>query len=361
MPVAPLEVFISYAHADETLRKELEKHLSLLQQRGLIARWHDRLIPAGAEWSDEIDAHLNSAQIILLLISADFLASRYCYGIEMKRALERQEAGEARVIPVILRPVDWEQEPSLHKLQALPTNAKAVTTYPMPPTYDEAFLDIARGIRNVVEEYGKHPVAPTPNTTRIWNIPFRPNPYFTGQESILTQLDITLNANKAAALTQPQAINGLGGIGKTQIALEYAYRHRQAYHAILWVQADTRDALISGFTDLARLLNLPQKDEQDQAIIVEAVKRWLETHEQWLLILDNADDLTLLDEFLPRRSTGHILLTTRAQYVGTLANDIEVKPMETAEGALLLLRRAKVLSSGESLEQAHEADRAKAR
>ena len=150
----------------------------------------------------------------------------------------------------------------------------------------------------------------------LWNVPYRRNPYFTGQETILTNLHTTLNANNAAALTQPQAISGLGGIGKTQIALEYAYRHEHTYRAILWVQADTRDALISGFTNLARLLNLPQKDEQDQTIIVEAVKHWLETHEQWLLILDNADDLSLLDEFLPRRSTGHILLTTRAQYAG---------------------------------------------
>ena len=183
MPVTPLEVFISYAHADETLRKELEKHLSLLQQRKLITGWHDRQIPAGAEWEGEIDAHLNSAQIILLLISADFLASRYCYSIEMKRAFERHEAGEARVIPIILRPVDWEQEPSLHKLQALPTSAKAVTTWQTPPTYDEAFLDIARGIRKVVEEHGKHLIAATANATSVWNVPYRRNPYFTGQGS----------------------------------------------------------------------------------------------------------------------------------------------------------------------------------
>ncbi len=360
MPVAPLEVFISYAHADETLRKELEKHLSLLQQRKLITGWHDRQIPAGAEWAGEIDAHLNSAQIILLLISADFLASRYCYSIEMKRALERHEAGEARVIPIILRPVDWEQEPSLHKLQALPTSAKAVTTWSMPPTYDEAFLDIARGIRKVVEEHGKHLIAATANATSVWNVPYRRNPYFIGQGSILTQLDTTLNANNAAASTQPQAISGLGGIGKTQIALEYAYRHEHAYRAILWVQADTRDALISGFSKLAGLLSLPEKDAQDQQLMVEAVKHWLETHEQWLLILDNADDLALLDEFLPRRSTGHILLTTRAQYAGTFAHSIEVEPMEAAEGSLLLLRRVRVLAPNAPLDQAREADRAEA-
>ena len=361
MPVTPLEVFISYAHADASLRKELEKHLSLLQQRKLITSWHDRQIPAGAEWEGEIDAHLNSAQIILLLISADFLSSRYCYGIEMKRALERHHAGEARVIPIILRPVDWEQEPSLHMLQALPTNAKAVTTWPMPPTYDEAFQDIAREIRKVVEEYGKHPVTAIANIAQVWNVPYRRNPFFTGQESILTQLYTTLNANKFAALTQAQAISGLGGIGKTQIALEYAYRHERAYRAILWVQSDTRDAIVSGFSDLAGLLHLPEKDEQDQHLVVEAVKRWLEMHEQWLLILDNADDLDLLEEFLPTRSKGHILLTTRVQAQGTIANGIEVVPMEGAEGALLLLRRAKVLPPKALLEEGTASDLATAK
>ena len=157
-------------------------------------------------------------------------------------------------------------------------------------------------------------------------------------------------------MTQPQAISGLGGIGKTQIAIEYAYRHRDDYQAVLWVPADTRDALVSGFTNLAGLLNLPQKDEQDQTLVIAAVKHWLDTYEQWLLILDNADDLALLDEFLPSMNTGHILLTTRAQAVGTLANSIDVEPMELAEGALLLLRRAKMLPTDAPLEQASAAD-----
>ena len=147
-----IEVFYSYAHEDEELRNELDKHLSLLRRRGVIAGWHDRQISAGREWMQDIDAHLNSAQIILLLISADFLASDYCYSIEMQRAQQRHEAGEARVIPVILRPVDWQYEPLLHKLQALPTDARPVTDWPVPPTHDAAFTDIARGIRRVVEE-----------------------------------------------------------------------------------------------------------------------------------------------------------------------------------------------------------------
>jgi len=148
MTPKPIEVFYSYSHKDEELRDELEKHLSILKRQGVIQSWHDRRIGAGREWEGEIDTHLNTAHVILLLISADFLASDYCYDVEMKRAMERHEAGEACVIPVILRPVDWRGAP-FGKLQALPTDAKPVTEW---PNRDKAFLDVARGIRAAVEE-----------------------------------------------------------------------------------------------------------------------------------------------------------------------------------------------------------------
>jgi hypothetical protein len=95
--------------------------------------------------------------------------------------------------------------------------------------------------------------------------------------------------------------------------VEYAYRYRDEYHALLWVAAATRDTLIASFLDLARRLNLPEKGEPDQTITVQAVKRWLEQHDQWLLIVDNADDLAIAEEFLPTNDKGHILLTTRTQ------------------------------------------------
>src|SRR6266436_6360055 len=132
-----IRIFYSYSHEDERLRKKLETHLALLQQEGLITAWHDRDISAGAEWEREINTHLNTAQIILLLISASFLASPYCSGIEMKRAMERHGAGEARVIPIILRPVLWKEAPFSH-LQALPTNGVPVTDRKWH-TQDEAF------------------------------------------------------------------------------------------------------------------------------------------------------------------------------------------------------------------------------
>ncbi len=99
----PVRVFYSYSHADEDLRQELEKHLSLLQRQGIIAGWHDRKILPGSAWEEELDQHLEEAQIVLLLLSADFMASNYCYDREMQRALERHAQGEAQVIPIYLR------------------------------------------------------------------------------------------------------------------------------------------------------------------------------------------------------------------------------------------------------------------
>ena len=116
--------------------------------QGLIHAWHDREIGAGQEWEGSIDENLEAANVILLLVSSSFLASPYCRDTEMKRALERHEAGEARVIPIIVRPVDWAGA-SFGKLQALPKNAEPVTSW---SNRDEAWVDVARGIRKAVEE-----------------------------------------------------------------------------------------------------------------------------------------------------------------------------------------------------------------
>jgi hypothetical protein len=107
-------LFFSYSHADEALRDRLEKHLAALQRQGLIDTWHDRRIQAGQDFGNEIDDHLNAADVVLLLVSADFLASDYCYDREMLRAMERHTSGDAVVIPVILRPCDWHDTPAVN-------------------------------------------------------------------------------------------------------------------------------------------------------------------------------------------------------------------------------------------------------
>lgn len=145
-----VKILFCYAHEDEALLNKLKTHLKPLQLEGLIEGWHDRDISAGMDWEREISNHLNEAQIILLLISPDFMGSDYCYSIEMKRALERYERSEARVIPVILRHVYWNGGP-LGVLQALPTDGKPVTDQE-GYHQDRAFYDITRGIHKIVEQ-----------------------------------------------------------------------------------------------------------------------------------------------------------------------------------------------------------------
>ena len=148
-PAAPISLFYSYSHKDEAFRDELETHLSLLKRQGVILDWHDRRITAGTEWKGQIDHNLDTADVILLLVSADFIASDYCYDKEMTRALERHDRAEARVIPVILRSVHGWQDAPFAKLGAAPTDGRPVTSW---PNRDEAFADVAGHIRRAVEE-----------------------------------------------------------------------------------------------------------------------------------------------------------------------------------------------------------------
>ncbi|NET40161.1 MAG: hypothetical protein F6K19_50865, partial [Cyanothece sp. SIO1E1] len=173
-------------------------------------------------------------------------------------------------------------------------------------------------------------------------MPYEQNAFFTGREEILQTLHQQLSQDRAAALSQIQAIHGLGGIGKTQIAVEYAYRHRQDYQAVFWVRSETELELRSGFVDIARLLNLPQKDTADPNDAIQAVKRWLEAHSGWLLVFDNADHPERLQPFRPRQAPGHILLTSRAQTFDSLgiARPLSLSEMPAEEAIRFLLKRA---------------------
>jgi hypothetical protein len=148
-PVKTIKIFYCYAHKDQLLRDELERHLGTLKRLNQITSWYDREIQAGTDWEQEIETQLTAANIILLLISADFISSDYCYTKEMKKALELQNAGHAYVVPIILRPVDWRGTP-IAKLQALPSNGQPVISSYWHDL-DEALEDVARNIRSIVE------------------------------------------------------------------------------------------------------------------------------------------------------------------------------------------------------------------
>lgn len=184
----------------------------------------------------------------------------------------------------------------------------------------------------------------------VWQVPFRRNSFFTGREEVLARLAALLGAGKAAALSQTQALSGLGGIGKTQTAVEYAYRHRQEYQAIFWARAETPESLQADLVQAVDLLALPERQEQDQGRIVAALKRWMTTHDKWLLILDNVEDMALVEEMIPPATNGHLLLTTRAQSTGFIARCVQLEEMTPEEGALFLLRRVGLLAPDAPLE-----------
>lgn len=163
------KIFLSYSHADETYCDMLQKHLAALRHQGLIETWHDRRIKAGDKFENAIDQQLNEAEVILLLVSSDFIASRYCYEIEMQHALERQESGEARVIPIILRPCDWHDAP-FGKLLAAPKDGKPVKSW---PDIDEAFLDVVRQIKAVLADLGREmePILPASAKPMVGAVP----------------------------------------------------------------------------------------------------------------------------------------------------------------------------------------------
>jgi tetratricopeptide (TPR) repeat protein/DNA-binding XRE family transcriptional regulator len=219
--------------------------------------------------------------------------------------------------------------------------------------------------KRLCEVFGKTPaeldlVPPPPTGSRISNIPIARTPLFTGREPLLALLHQRLSTARTAALTQAQSLYGLGGIGKTQAAAEYAFRYGDDYTGVFWMLAASRETLVADYVTLAALLDLPEKDEQDQQQIVAAVKRWLAAHAGWLLILDNADDLPLAQEFLPTSHKGYILYTTHAQAAGALAASVEVEQLTPQEGALLLLRWTKRLDLDTPLDQAQAEDRAQA-
>src|SRR5258708_29810305 len=186
------------------------------------------------------------------------------------------------------------------------------------------------------------------------NLPAERNPYFTGRAEVLAALHQKLSGGKYVALTQ--AISGLGGIGKTQIALEYVYRYRNSYHDILWTSADTHAALVASYETLARRLRLREREERDPNKVVAALKRWLAEHKGWLLVLDNVEELSLVNRFVPPDRQGAVVLTTRRQVTEPVAQAIEVDALSEEDGALFLLKRTRRLTLEGSLSNASTED-----
>jgi tetratricopeptide (TPR) repeat protein len=222
---------------------------------------------------------------------------------------------------------------------------------------NRVFLKIAKRLSEILRENPRPSLETAPAAgpkSALSNLPDR-NPFFTGRDHVLAQLREALAAWGRAALS------GLGGIGKSQTAVEYAYRHAGEYDYIFFATAASREALVSSYVTIASLVKLPESTAHDQTLAADAVKRWFSSNQRWLLILDNADDLAIVRELIPSGKSGHMLLTTRSGALGPIARRVEIVEMGTDEGALFLLRRAKHIPEDASLDAAVEADQTTAK
>jgi hypothetical protein len=358
MPWDPVSVFLSSLDEDEPLLRRLETHLSVLKREGVISTWSNRQIVAGTDRSWQIDQRLEQASLILLLVSADFLASDYCYEREMQRALQRHEAGQALLIPIIIRPCDWKHAPFAH-MQVLPTTAKAITMW---ENLDAAWDDVVQGIRKALEAFSRDAGKKDTSTPKeqqpiraqqwsarstpfppVWNVPYRYPASLTGRDQVIERLFKGFAAESVSGSIPAQALTGLGGLGKTQTAVAYAYRYRKQYQTVLWIRAETEVELVTGFTHMAELLGLSHTGLHQRERVLENIQRWLGDTTDWLLILDNADNLALVEPFLPKFASGHLLLTSRAAALGQAAHPLSLTQLSPDDGALCILRRANLI------------------
>jgi transcriptional regulator with XRE-family HTH domain len=211
-------------------------------------------------------------------------------------------------------------------------------------------LELARVLHLDEDETRQLLAASLTSLSTSWLVPYPRNPFFTGRRSLLERLHQQLS-QQAIALSQSYALSGLGGIGKSQLALEYAYRYASAYHAVFWVAAETIETLSASFSSIADLLGLPEARETTQQKLVAAVLRWFATHKEWLLIFDNVEDLAMLKAYLPAARQGAVLITTRLHTLEGLAHPLELATFSRAEALRFLLKRAQLADPALPLDQ----------
>jgi tetratricopeptide (TPR) repeat protein len=355
LPSKAIKIFFSYAISapqDKKLFDKLITHLSILRWQHVIDEWYDSAIIAGSNVTQVIDAHLNTADIIVLLISADFFASERCYKREMKRALELSTTGMVHLIPVLLSPADWSISP-LAQYQPLPLDGIPIS---LCKNRDAAFTEVAKGIRQIIEKIARKVTQARPLSATVTenfslhDISHRYNAFFTNRDTILATIFSTFSSDQASQ-TLILALKGLGGIGKTQIVLEYIRRSSQRYQTVLWLNASSRDVFNTEVNKLADKISLSHKDRENEQLLFAAIQRWLQNQTRWLLVLDHLDDMTLLNLIVPSQSNGHVLLTTHTQVTRGLASTISIDSMSGEASIILLLRRAGFITLETTLNQ----------
>ncbi len=328
------DVFLSHAHVDADFVKKLAD--TLVDEHGLKV-WLDQwvLVP-GDLWQHDMVEGIDDAASCAVCIGSK--TPQGWFNQEIQRALNRQSREpKFRVIPLILPGGDTSNVDNFLELRTWVDMRKGLDD-------EEALHKLVCGIQGI--QPGRV-VTKKKSSAPLFTVPLPDNPFFTERGNELAELQGLLEKRGIAALT------GMGGMGKTQTASKYAYVHRDEYPAVLWVRAENDETLYADFTRLAALLNLPESTAQEQKLVVEAVKRWLDGQERWLLVLDNVVDLKFVGELTRKADPNgrHILVTTQSQATGAIRSK-DLPLMDSEMGALLLLRRAGLIGPDAPLAEA---------
>lgn len=349
-----MEIFISYSHVDHDLFKALDVRL-----RGLddifskINAWSDQRILAGDDWHGEIQAALNAAQVVVLLVSPEFKASRYIRDHELAPALAREARGECLVVPVIVRDTPlWDRSNFAH-LQVLPARTPPQTeTTPLTlwADRDSAWANVVRELVKMAEEKGLLDKKPHKNNA-VFHVPFTRNSLFAGRKDELAWLHTALGNpdRRVAAL-----LAGIGGVGKTSTAAHYAHIHCNDYRVIWWVEAETAAGRDLAFANLAAKLRLPGCQSPKPEEVRAVVHKWLADHDDWLLIFDNAEAPADLKGWLPTNPAGHALITSRNPAWGVYAQKCAVTVWDVPTAAAFLRERSGCKDDAAALELAEK-------
>lgn len=341
------KLFISYAHKDDAYRDKLRGHLASLERRKLIDTWDDHAIDAGEQWRPAIMKALEGADIIVLLISSDFIRSKFCFETEMGRAFDRWNDGKGAVeiIPVLVRQCSVTGLP-FTDLQCLPKGLKPVKNF---RDHDSAWTEVVNGVEKALKRLPTA-TASSAGGAPLHNLP-PPNEHFTGRVDLLRRLGEKLAAaGGRVALTQA-ALHGLGGIGKTQIALKYATDSLDRHCLVWWLRAETEDTLLADLGALADRLGVVSADVTEAEVRARAALAALEDKAGWLLIYDNAETEQAVTPWLPRGG-GAVILTSRdANWTHARPLDVEVM---SPEDAVALIRERSGDGDGPAEELAQE-------
>lgn len=338
-------LFISYNSADRGWAEWIAWQLEDAGYSTVIQAWDFR---PGSNFVQDMDTAIQNAERTVAVLSPNYLNALYTQS-EWSAAFSRDPKGELGILlPVLVQKCE---------LKGLLAQIVYIDLCEQGDT--EARERLLAGVRRSRAKPSSAPAFPGSSSQHtipapphfpgalppIWNVPYPRDPFFIGGEHVLANIHSALKVSKTVALISSQNGSSQGGVGKTQTVIEYTYRYSSDYQSVFWARADSYATLSKDFTGIARLLNLPEQQAQDQREVINAVKQWLQTHTQWLLILDNVEDQEVVKNFLPTGAQGHILLTARKQPLNISTQSVEIDKLNPQEEEAFRRYRTRIMKA----------------